>query len=233
MTLLGQLSSSLAHELNQPLAAILRNAEAAEIFLENDTPDLAELRAIVTDIRKDDQRAGGVIDRLRALLQRGQLNVRSLSLGEVIEEVVTLTQSDSATRHVAIKIDVPNELPLVRGDRIHLQQVLLNLLINGMDSLAEIPDGDRSLTVHARHGGHSLIEVAVSDNGHGIPAAKLDHLFEPFFTTKPQGMGLGLPICKTIIDAHGGRLWAENNAEGGAIFRFTVPVAGETRDEEN
>ena len=121
---MGQLASSLPHQINQPLAAILRNAEAAEIFLKGDTPDLNELRAIVTDIRKDDQRAGGVIDRLRALLKRRRLDVRSLSLGEVIEEVVMLTHADSATRHVVIEIDVPDELPPVRGDRIHLQQVL-------------------------------------------------------------------------------------------------------------
>ena len=225
VTLLGQLSSSLAHELNQPLAAILRNAEAAEIFLQNDLPDLDELRAIVADIRKDDQRAGGVIDRLRALLQRGQLDLRSLPLGDVIEEVVTLTRADSATRHVSIEIDVPNELPLIRGDRIHLQQVLLNLLINGMDALAEGADGSRTIAVHAQKESDGFVEVAVRDNGPGIAAEKLSRLFEPFFTTKPQGMGIGLPISETIIKAHGGKLWAENNAEGGATFHFTVPIA--------
>ena len=225
VTMLGQLASSLAHELNQPLGAILRNAEAAEIFLQSDKPDLDELRAIVADIRKDDQRAGDVIDRLRALLKRRQLDPRPLILSQLVDEVVTLTRADSFTRHVGIEFDVPRDLPLVRGDRIHLQQVLLNLLLNGMDALADVADGERSLTVRARTAGGGFVEVAVSDNGHGIPAEKLGRLFEPFFSTKPKGMGLGLPISRTIVDAHGGRIWAENNAERGATFRFTLPVA--------
>ncbi len=225
VTMLGTLASSLAHELNQPLGAILRNAEAAELFLQSDAPDLDELRAIVADIRKDDQRAGDVIDRLRSLLKRRQLDQRPVSLSELVDEVALLTRADSANRHVGIEIDVPRDLPLVRGDRIHLQQVLLNLLINGMDALAEVAASGRSVTVRARRDGDGLVEVAVSDNGPGIPADKLGHLFEPFFTTKAQGMGLGLPISKTIIDAHGGKLWAENNAERGATFRFTLPMA--------
>ena len=225
VTMLGQLASSLAHELNQPLGAILRNAEAAELFLQSDAPDLDELRAIVTDIRKDDQRAGGVIERLRALLKRREFEPRPVSLEELVDEVVTLTRADSAIRHIGIALDLPRDLPLVRGDRIHLQQVLLNLFINGMDALAATTDCERSLTLRARRDGDGLVEVAVSDNGPGIPAEKLARLFEPFFTTKPQGMGIGLPISRTIIEAHGGRLWAENNAERGATFRFTLPVA--------
>ena len=188
-------------------------------------PDLDELRAIVADIRKDDQRAGDVIDRLRALLKRRQLDPRPVLLSELVDEVVTLTRADSATRRIGVEIDVPRDLPLVRGDRIHLQQVLLNLLLNGMDSLADVADRERSLSVRARIAGGGFVEVAVSDNGHGIPAEKLGRLFEPFFTTKPLGMGLGLPISRTIVEAHGGRIWAENNAERGATFRFTLPVA--------
>ena len=225
VTMLGQLASSLAHELNQPLGAILRNAEAAELFLQSDAPDLDELRAIVTDIRKDDQRAGGVIERLRALLKRREFEPSPVSLEELVDEVVTLTRADSATRQIGIAFDLPRDLPLVRGDRIHLQQVLLNLFINGMDALAATTDDERSLTLRARRDGDGLVEVAVSDNGPGIPAEKLARLFEPFFTTKPQGLGIGLPISRTIIEAHGGRIWAENNAERGATFRFTLPVA--------
>ena len=225
VTMLGQLASSLAHELNQPLGAILRNVEAAELFMQSDKPDLDELRAIVADIRKDDQRAGDVIDRLRALLKRRQLDPRPLLLSQLVDEVVTLTRADSVTRHVDIEIDVPRDLPLVRGDRIHLQQVLLNLLLNGMDALTDVADAERLLTVRARITGGGFVEVAVSDNGPGIPAEKLGRLFEAFFTTKPQGMGLGLPISRTIIEAHGGRIWAENDAERGATFRFTLPVA--------
>ncbi len=225
VTILGQLASSLAHELNQPLGAILRNAEAAELFLQSDKPDLDELRAIVADIRKDDQRAGDVIDRLRALLKRRQLDPRPVLLSELVDEVVTLTRTDSVIRGVDVKIDVPRDLPLVRGDRIHLQQVLLNLLLNGMDALAEVADGERTLTVRARAVGGDFIEVTVGDNGRGISADRLSRLFEPFFTTKPQGMGLGLPISRTIVEAHGGKIWAEENAERGTTFRFTLPVA--------
>jgi two-component system sensor kinase FixL len=225
VTMLGQLASSLAHELNQPLGAILRNAEAAELFLKSDQPDLDELRAIVADIRKDDQRAGDVIDRLRARLKRRQLDPRPVLLSELVDEVVALTRVDSATRRVGIEIDVPRDLPLVRCDRIHLQQVLLNLLLNGMDALASVADRERSLTVRARPSGGGFVEVAVSDNGQGIPAEKLGRLFEPFFTTKAQGMGLGLPISRTIVEAHGGRIWAENNTKSGATFHFTLPVA--------
>src|SRR5271166_3361708 len=225
VTMLGQLASSLAHELNQPLGAILRNVEAAELFMQSDKPDLDELRAIVADIRKDDQRAGDVIDRLRALLKRRQLDPRPLLLSQLVDEVVALTRVASATRHVGIKIDVPRDLPLVRGDRIHLQQVLLNLLLNGIDALADVVDGERTLTVRARAAGGGFVEVALGDNGPGIPADTLARLFEPFFTTKQQGLGLGLPISRTIVEAHGGRIWAENNAGRGATFRFMLPVA--------
>ena len=186
VTMLGQLAASLAHELNQPLGAILRNAEAAELFLQSDAPDLDEIRAIVTDIRKDDRRAGEVIERLRALLKRREFEPHPVSLEELVNEVVTLTRADSAIRNIRIVFDLPDGLPLVRGDRIHLQQVLLNLLINGMDALAATTDGERSLTVRARRDGDGLVEVAVSDNGPGIPAEKLARLFEPFFTTKPR-----------------------------------------------
>jgi C4-dicarboxylate-specific signal transduction histidine kinase len=223
--MLGQLASSLAHELNQPLGAILRNAEAAELFLQSDAPDLGELRAIVADIRNDDQRASGVIDHLRALLKRREFEPRLVSVDELIAEVVMLTRADSVNRHVAIMLDVALDLPMVWGDRIHLQQVLLNLIINGMDALGATSDGERSLILRAHRVGGGLVEVAVSDNGPGIAAEKLARLFEPFFTTKSHGMGLGLPISRTIIEAHGGRLWAENNPKRGATFHFTLPVA--------
>jgi two-component system, LuxR family, sensor kinase FixL len=225
VTTLGQLASSLAHELSQPLGMILLNAQAAELFLQSERPDLDELRAIVTDIRKDDQRAVGVINRLRALLTRGEFEPCPVSLGELVGEVVTLTRADAATRHIGIALDLPRDLPLVRADRIQLQQVLLNLFINGMDALAIRIDRERTLTVWARRARDGFVEVAVSDNGDGIPAESLARLFEPFFTTKPQCMGIGLPISRTIIESHGGRIWAENNAHGGATVRFTLAVA--------
>jgi PAS domain S-box-containing protein len=227
VSMMGQLASALAHELNQPLGAILRNAEAAELFMENESPDLDEIRAILADIRKDDQRAGSVIDRMRALLKRRDLETRPLGLGELVGDVASLARADAASRQVKLDVDVAGGLPLVRGDRVHLQQVLLNLVLNGMDALNGVSPQDRCVSVTARLDGTQTVEIAVSDTGHGIPADKLAHVFDPFFTTKPNGIGMGLPISRTIVEAHGGRLWAENNNGGGAAFRFTLPIAEE------
>ena len=221
---MGQLASTLAHELNQPLGAILRNAEAAELFLQSDPPDLVEVREILADIRKDDQRAGEVIDRMRALLKRRGLEHTTLDIAELVAEVVPLVHPDAVSRRVRLDIEVPRNLPPVRGDRVHLQQVLLNLILNGMDAMGEVPAEARRLTVRARQADAGTIEVAIADAGHGVPAEKFARLFEPFFTTKPNGMGLGLPISSTIITAHGGRIWAENSPAG-ATFYFTVPVS--------
>jgi two-component system, LuxR family, sensor kinase FixL len=225
VTLLGQLASALAHELSQPLGAILRNAEAAEIMLQAPSPDLDELRAIVTDIVRDDQRAGQVIDRLRSLLKRRSLDLQRVEIQSVIAEVLSLVHADATARHVKLAFTPEPSLPKVWSDRIHLQQVLLNLLVNAMDALDGCAADQRSIQVSARQTGPAAVEVRVSDNGSGIPSDSLPRLFEPFYTTKAKGMGLGLPVSKTIIEAHKGRLWAENRPEGGACFCFTVPVA--------
>jgi PAS domain S-box-containing protein len=222
VSMMGQLASALAHELNQPLGAILRNAEAAELFLENDQPDLEELRNIVADIRKDDQRAGDVIDRLRSLLKRRDIESVPLVVNDLLRDVVSLARADAAARQVALVIEPVAGLPLVRADRVHLQQVLLNLLLNAMDALTEAPGGKKSVTIQARNNADNLVEIAVSDTGRGIDPDRLPQVFEPFFTTKAQGMGMGLAISRTIIEAHGGNIWAENNADGGATFRFTL-----------
>jgi len=229
VSMMGQLASALAHEINQPLGAILRNAEAAELFLQNGSPDLEEIRAIFADIRKDNQRAGSVIDRMRALLKRQNLDKRSVDVSELVGEVVALVHSDATARHVKFEVAVADRLPPVCGDVVHLQQVLLNLIVNAMDALDEAKAGDRRVSVTASLGGPQTIEIAVSDSGCGIPADKLTHIFDPFFTTKPKGMGMGLPISRTIIEAHHGRLWEENRPGGGASFRFTLPIeAGST-----
>jgi two-component system, LuxR family, sensor kinase FixL len=225
VSMLGQLASALAHELSQPLGAILRNTEAAELFLEHDPPDLDELRAILVDIRLDDQRAGSVIDRLRALLKRRSFAPRALSVSDELENVAALTLSDSVTRKVALKIEAAPDLPPVTGDPVHLQQVLLNLIINAMDAVDDVAALKRKVTVRAERHGDTEIEVAVEDSGPGIAPERLGRLFEPFFTTKANGMGIGLAISRTIIEAHGGRIWAENNAGEGATFRFTLPLA--------
>jgi two-component system sensor kinase FixL len=228
VSMMGQLASSLAHEINQPLGAILRNAEAAELFLENKNPDLEEIRTILADIRADDQRAGSVIDRMRSLLKRHVLDTQLLDLNEVVGDVAQLARSDAATRRVKLTVNVPEQLPPVRGDRVHLQQVLLNLIVNGMDALNGSSPENRRVTVGARVDSTRAVEVSVSDTGHGIAADKLAQVFEAFYTTKKDGMGMGLPISRTIVESHGGRLWVDNNINNnaGTTFRFTLPLAG-------
>jgi PAS domain S-box-containing protein len=225
VSMMGQLASALAHEINQPLGAILRNAEAAELFMQDKSPDLDEIRAILADIRKDDQRAGSVIDRMRGLLKRQNLDKRPVDVGELLDGVAALVRSDAAARHIKLELAVADRLPHVLGDLVHLQQVLLNLMVNGMDALDGTNEGDRRVRVTAALDGPKTIEITVSDSGPGIPADQLTHIFDPFFTTKPHGMGMGLAISRTIIEAHNGRLWAENQNDGGASFRFTLPIA--------
>ncbi|MES2659100.1 MAG: ATP-binding protein [Verrucomicrobiota bacterium] len=218
---MGQLASTLAHEINQPLGAILRNAEAAELFLQQEPPDHEEVRAILADIRKDDQRAGEVIERMRTLLKKRDVHFEVLLLNELIDHVTTLTHAELAARKVALRVDSSADLR-VRGDRVQLQQVLLNLFINGAEAMSGLPREERELTVSMRRDEREYAEISVSDRGHGIPEDKLARIFESFYTTKASGMGMGLAISDTIVKAHGGRMWAENNDTGGATVRFTL-----------
>jgi len=222
---LSQLSGSLAHELNQPLAAILRNTEAAQIMLRSDSPDLTELRAIVADIHSDDQRAGAIIERMRALLKRNSLELQTVSLQPLAQEVLALVRGDAAARHVALDCAMPDGLPPVMADRVQVSQVLLNLLVNGIDAVADSKGPARRVAIEARRTDERTVEVRVADSGHGIKPDMLSRLFEPFVTTKPKGMGIGLAVSRTIVEAHGGRLSAQNNQGSGATFRFTLPVA--------
>lgn len=226
VTMLGELSSSLAHELNQPLGAILRNTEAAELFLEDPSPDLEELRAILADIRSDDQRAGAVIERMRSLLKKREVEHNLLDLNVLVSEVVGLVQPDAGSRKVQLAVEAVSAIPLVRGDRVQLQQVLLNVLLNAMDAVSECAPDRRRVTVRVRPAG-DMVEVTVSDTGQGIPPDKFARLFDPFFTTKANGMGMGLPISRRIMEVHLGSIRAENGTASGAIFHFTLPVAKE------
>jgi signal transduction histidine kinase/ligand-binding sensor domain-containing protein len=226
---MGQLASGLAHELGQPLGAILRNAEAAEMIMEQSPLDLDEIRAILTDIRQDDQRAAGVIDRMRALLKRRNLDRMQLSIGELLDEVVALTRFNVAQGKTQLSLDVSPDLPPVYGDRVQLQQVLLNLLVNGIAAMSQQPPERRRLLVQARKSDGKMVTVRVLDSGPGIPAEHLARVFEPFYSTKPEGMGMGLVVSKTIIEAHQGKIWAENRPEGGACFSFTVPISNGER----
>lgn len=224
VAVLGELSASLAHELNQPLAAILRNSETAEILLRNPQPDIQELRAIVADISKDDQRAGQVIERLRGLLKRRELQPTRLRISDLVSETVEIVQSDASARSVTIRAEIPTMLPEVMADRVHLQQVFLNLLVNGMDAVAHA--SERVVVISARLAG-AMLELSVSDRGCGISPEVQERLFDSFFSSKPTGLGMGLSISRTIVEAHGGQIWGENNNEsgGGATFRFTLPLA--------
>lgn len=225
VSMMGQLAAALAHELNQPLGAILRNAEAAELFLQVPHPDLDEVRAIIRDILRDDKRAGGVIDRLKALLKRKDIESRPLPVKDLLEEVLALIRADASARGVKLELTMPPNLPDAAGDRVHLQQVLINLIINAMDALGESGRADRRVIVAARPlEGEGFIEVSVKDNGPGISEGRLQQVFDPFFTTKTDGMGMGLSISRTIIEAHGGRIRVESDASG-ACFRFTLPLA--------
>jgi C4-dicarboxylate-specific signal transduction histidine kinase len=222
---LSELSGSLAHELNQPLGAILRNTEAAQLLLEREAPDLAELRAIVADIHSDDRRAGMIIERMRALLKHNSLEMHQIALQPLAQEVLALLRSDAAARRVTLECAMPEGLPPVLGDRVQLSQVLLNLLVNGIDAACDSSQRARRVAIEARRADDRTVEVAVADSGHGVAPDMLSKVFEPFVTTKPKGMGIGLAVSRTIVEAHGGRLWAQNNAQAGATFRFTLPVA--------
>src|SRR5688572_4163848 len=223
VSVLGTLSSSLVHELSQPLGAILLNTEAGELLLQRPDPDLHEIRQILADIRRDDSRAAEVIDSLRRLLKRRQLEFAPVSVAALVNDVAALMKSDAIARNVTLECRSEAALQ-VRGDRVHLSQVLINMIMNGMDAVAEMPSSMRQVSVQARARGGGQVELAVIDSGTGVPDPIMPRIFEPFFTTKAAGMGMGLSVSRTIVDAHGGKLWAENRAEGGAAFRVTLPA---------
>ena len=220
----GALTTSIAHELNQPLGAILSNAEAAEMFLAADPPALDEVRDILADIRKDDQRASEVIRRMRGLLRKHELAPQAIEINEAVEEVLRLLSIDASTRKVSIRFERTAELPRVWCDPVHFQQVVLNLVLNGMEAMNGLPEEKRQVVVRTGPGDNGTVKVTVADSGHGIPVDRLPKLFQPFFTTKKEGMGMGLSIARSIVEAHHGKIWVENNSETGATFCFTVPV---------
>jgi PAS domain S-box-containing protein len=220
----GELTTSVAHELNQPLGAILSNAEAAEMFLQADPPALDEVREILADIRKDDERASEVIWRMRSLLRKHELAPQSIEINDAVKEVLKLLSFDASARKVAMKFERTAGLPRVWCDPVHFQQVLLNLVLNGMDAMAGLPEEERQVIVRTGPGDNGTVKIAVADSGPGIPVDRLPKLFEPFFTTKKEGLGMGLSIARTIVEAHHGQIWAENNSGIGATFYFTVPV---------
>jgi C4-dicarboxylate-specific signal transduction histidine kinase len=227
---MGQLTASLAHELHQPLGAILRNSEAARMMLASGQPSVAELQEIVDDILKDDRRAAEIIRRMGSLVRKRELNEEPLDLNDIVRETVALVAPAARSKSVRLETDLQNAPALVVGDRVHLQQVLLNLVLNALDAMAQTSPADRRLQVRtATTDGH--VELAVRDRGSGIPAESIGEIFEPFVTTKTEGMGMGLSIARSIIEAHHGRIAAENNADAGATIRFSIPVVRSARAE--
>jgi signal transduction histidine kinase/integral membrane sensor domain MASE1 len=220
---MGELTASIAHELRQPLAGILTNAQAARRFLELTPPDLNELRSILDDIIADDRRAAEVITRLRDILSKGELRQQQLDLNDLIRDVARLLGSDTIIRNMRISLELHPHPVVVSGDRVQLEQVLLNLVVNAMDAMAETPNGQRTVMVRTERMDGSGAHVAVEDAGTGLANQPVERLFEPFYTTKPAGMGMGLSVAKSIVEAHGGIIWATNNPTRGATFHFALP----------
>ena len=224
---LGELAASLAHEINQPLTAILSNAQAAQRFLNRDNPDLEEVRDILADIISDDKRAGDVIRQLRSLFRKEALDLTSLDINSVIEQVITLVKSEAIIRNVSVEIRLDRSLPPVPGDRVHLQQLILNSILNASEALADSEVSSRKVIISTGTEDGKDVKVGIRDYGRGIDEENLDQIFKPFYTTKAEGLGMGLSINRSIIEAHGGRAWAENNPAGGAAFYYTIPVRKE------
>jgi signal transduction histidine kinase len=219
----GELTATIAHEINQPLGAILANIETAELMVKSPSPDLHEIGEILADVRRDDVRASEVIGRLRSLLKKVPFELKDIDLNEIAEETVRFLSAWATGREVdLVSLVAPMPLP-IKGDQIQLQQVILNLIVNATDAMSGVPSTERRIKVSTARDGNSAL-LLVSDVGPGIPVDKLKRVFEPFFTTKPQGMGMGLSIARTIVEAHDGQLTAENLAGRGAAFRIRLPL---------
>ena len=220
---MGELTASLAHELNQPLAAILSNAQAALRFLQSDKVDLDEFREILHDIIQDDQRAGNVIRSLRSMMKREERERNPIILNNVVNEVIQIFHTESIFRNVHIDTEFDESLPPVLGDKVQLQQVALNLIVNAADAMSQNPPEHRKIILRTQVK-DDRIRVTIRDFGPGIDQGDLDRIFQPFFTTKGTGLGMGLAVSQTIVEAHGGHIWAENNPDGGATFFIELPV---------
>jgi two-component system sensor kinase FixL len=233
VAVVGELSGGLAHELSQPLTSILSNAQAAQQALARDRVDLAEVREILADIVAEDKRAGELIGRIRTLLKRQDSVKQSVDTNALLQEVRSLVKSSFAARQVTLNATLAPGLPEVLGDHIQLQQVLLNLLLNACDAVNDCEPAERHIELEARAEAEGrTLHVIVTDHGHGIAADGLEQVFDAFFTTKPEGLGLGLAICRQIVNAHGGRLGAEHNGGRGAAFHLTLPAVNAMRERE-
>ena len=223
---LGELTASIAHEVIQPLAGIVTNGEAGLRWLDRDVPQLEEVRAAIRRMICDGKRADQVIQRLRALARKVSPQAKPLDLNEVINEAVILVQREISDYRVVLQLELATDLPLVAGDRVELQQVIINLMVNGMQAMESVVDRPRDLVIKSALYDGGAVLVSVQDSGSGIAPDDMKRLFTTFFTTKPNGMGMGLSICRSIIEAHAGRVWASNNAGPGTSFQFALPSVG-------
>jgi C4-dicarboxylate-specific signal transduction histidine kinase len=221
---LGELTASIAHEVNQPLAAVVANAEACLRWLDREIPDLDAARRSVEWVIDDGCRASEVIRRVRALAKKTDIEKVPLDVDHVVREVVALVQRELTSHRVSLRMELAPSLSVILGDRVQLQQVMLNLVVNGIEAMQSVTDRPRELVIRSRQDETQQVLVSVTDCGVGISAENADRLFNAFFTTKTSGMGMGLSICRSIIEAHGGRLWATANVPHGATFQFTLPV---------
>jgi PAS domain S-box-containing protein len=222
VTTMGQLTASIAHEVNQPIAAAITSADAGLRWLAAQPPDLEEVREAFNRVIKAGNRAGEVIGRIRALIRKVPERKAPLDINETILETIALTSSEMRRHGISLRTELANGLPRIWGDRVQLQQVILNLIMNAIEAMSEVSEGSRELLIGTSVDTPGGVIVAVRDSGPGLKPESLDHLFDPFYTTKPAGMGMGLSICRSITEAHGGRLWAGANAPRGAVFQFTL-----------
>jgi signal transduction histidine kinase len=221
---MGQLTASIAHEVSQPITAASNNAAAALEFLSGNPPDLEEVREALGSVVKSTDRAGDIVDRIRSLVKKAPPRNVWFDINEMINELIALVRSEVVQKRVAVGTRLAEGLLSVQGDRVQLQQVVLNLILNAVDAMSSVDDVPRELLISTESWGADQVRVAVHDSGPGIDPEHLERVFDSFYTTKPSGMGLGLSICRSIVDAHGGRLWADANEPRGAVFQFTLPA---------
>jgi len=229
---MGELTASIAHEISQPLTAVVTNGHACLQWLSAPPPNLEKARQSAESIIQDGTRAGAVVGRIRALFRKEEPSKERLDLNNLIEELVGFLRHEAASRRISIRTDLAKSMPLIKADRVQLQQVVLNLIMNGMDAMSETTSTSKEILISSRRNGTNEALVAVQDRGGGIDSQIMAKIFDPFFTTKPQGLGMGLSISRSIIESHEGRLWATANPMGGAIFQFTIPIRAQKPSDE-
>jgi len=229
VTTMGELTASLAHEVNQPIGAAVTNANTCIRWLARDTPNVEEARAAAMRSAKDGMRAAEIVSRIRLLFKKGTPQREFVDINEVIREMIVLLRGEATRHNISVRTELAAELPPVLGDRVQLQQVLMNLMLNGMDAMKDM-DGTRELAIKSQQAENEQVVVTVSDTGVGLPAQQGDQIFKAFFTTKSHGTGMGLSISRSIVESHGGRLWAADNSPRGASFHFALPTKVEAKE---